>query len=63
VALAEVLRIPNHPAAAAWITDARRYIAARRALDTIETAALLDPRNPPAVPLAPVPAPAAVRRN
>jgi hypothetical protein len=63
VALAEVLRIPNHPAAAAWITDARRYIAARRALDTIETAALLDPRNPPAVPLAPVPAPPAVRRN
>jgi hypothetical protein len=54
VALAEVLRMPGHPAAASWIGAARRYIAARRALDTIETAALLDPRNPPAVPLAPV---------
>jgi hypothetical protein len=55
VALAEILRMPNHPAAVQWIGSARRYIAARRALDTIETAALLDPRNPPAVPLAPVP--------
>jgi hypothetical protein len=62
VALAEVLRIPNHPIAGEWIRDARRYIAARRALDTIETAALLDPRNPPAVPLAPVPAPAPAPR-
>ncbi|WP_324748904.1 hypothetical protein SH591_09395 [Sphingomonas sp. LY54] len=47
VALAEVLRMPGRENAAEWIADARRYIAARRALDTIETAALLDPRNPP----------------
>lgn len=48
VALAEVLRMPGRAAAEEWIADARRYVAARRALDTIETAALLDPRNPPA---------------
>lgn len=47
VALAEVLRIPGQANAEAWIADARRYVAARRALDAIETAALLDPRNPP----------------
>lgn len=48
VALAEVLRMPGRDHADEWIAEARRYIAARRALDTIETAALLDPRNPPA---------------
>ena len=47
VALAEVLRMPGQAHASAWIADARRYVSARRALDTIETAALLDPRNPP----------------
>jgi hypothetical protein len=46
VALAEVLRLPGHDNAAGWIADARRYVAARRALDTIETAALLEPRTP-----------------
>jgi hypothetical protein len=46
VALAEVLRMPGIEAADEWIAMARRYISARRALDTIETAALLDPRNP-----------------
>jgi hypothetical protein len=58
VALAEVMRMPGHEHAAAWIEAARRYVAARRALDTIETAALLDPRNPPRVdgPEAAVPA-------
>ncbi|WP_158703091.1 hypothetical protein [Allosphingosinicella vermicomposti] len=45
VALAEILRIPGHGAATDWIADARRYVAARRALDTIETAALLEPRT------------------
>lgn len=55
VALAEVLRMPGQANAAAWIADARRYVSARRALDRIETAALLDPRNPPAG--APVPEP------
>ena len=52
VALAEVLRMPGREAAAGWIQDARRYVAARRALDTIETAALLEPR----VVTAPAPA-------
>ncbi|HEY9553936.1 hypothetical protein [Allosphingosinicella sp.] len=47
VALAEVMRMPGHENAQVWIDAARRYVAARRALDTIETAALLDPRNPP----------------
>lgn len=62
VALAEVLRLPAHTSAAPWIAAARRYVSARRALDTIETAALLDPRNPPARPLAPVvPPPASPR--
>ena len=56
VALAEVLRMPGQAHAAEWIADARRYVAARRALDTIETAALLDPRNPPEV-AGPAPAP------
>lgn len=49
VALAEVLRMPGRVQARQWIADARRYVSARRALDTIETAALLDPRNPPQV--------------
>ena len=47
VALAEVLRMPGRQNASEWIAAARRYVSARRALDTIETAALLDPRTPP----------------
>lgn len=43
VALAEVLRMPGSARAGAWIADARRYVAARRALDAIETSALLAP--------------------
>jgi hypothetical protein len=45
VALAEVLRLPGRENAAEWVTMARRYVSARRALDTIETAALLEPRS------------------
>jgi hypothetical protein len=45
VALAEVLRLPGRGYAREWIGDARRYVLARRALDTIETAALLEPRS------------------
>lgn len=56
VALAEVMRLPGREHARAWIEDARRYVAARRALDTIETAALLEPRR--AQPAQPQPAPA-----
>ncbi len=43
-ALAEVLRLPGREAAAQWITSARRYVAARNALDRIETIALIEPR-------------------
>ncbi|MEA3046849.1 MAG: hypothetical protein QOJ53_1181, partial [Sphingomonadales bacterium] len=58
VALAEVLRIPARDNAADWIQRARLYVAARDALDTIETAALLDPRTPPrAAPARAAPAP------
>jgi hypothetical protein len=38
--------MPGRENAAAWITEARRYVAARRALDAIETAALLEPHAP-----------------
>jgi len=47
VALAEVLRLPGRARAAAWIRKARLYADARSALDTIETAALLEPRAAP----------------
>jgi len=43
-ALAEVRRLPSSPEGAEWIRLARRYIAARQALDLIETAAILEPR-------------------
>ena len=61
VALAEVLRLPGRDNAQDWIARARRYVAARRALDPIETAALLEPRTQapavsPQTPPAPVPA-------
>ena len=38
------LREPGREEADQWITDARRYIAARNALDRIETIALMEPR-------------------
>jgi len=48
-ALAEVQRMPGAEHAQPWVIRARRYVSARRALDTIETAALLEPRaRPPA---------------
>ena len=43
LALAEVARLPGRDVAADWILRARRYAAARSALDAIETAALLTP--------------------
>ena len=54
IALTEVLRLPGRDKAGDWIVAARRYVAARHALDTLETAALLEPR----VRAAPAPAPA-----
>lgn len=50
LALVEVMRMPGQGQAQAWIERARRYVAARAALDTIETAALLDPAPQPAQP-------------
>lgn len=60
VALVEVLRMPGRGHARDWATKARRYVLARRALDAIETAALLEPRVQPAA--APAPATPAPRR-
>ena len=44
-AIAEVEAMPGHGSAlaTAWLTEARRYNDARRALDLIETAAILEP--------------------
>lgn len=44
-AMAEVARLPGASAAADWQTAARRYIAAQKALDLIETSALLEPEK------------------
>ena len=57
VALAEILRLPARDNAADWIAKARRYILARQALDTIETAALVDPHAPQAPVRPALPAP------
>lgn len=40
-ALAETMRLPGAERAAAWVGKARRYIAVHRALDEIESSALL----------------------
>jgi hypothetical protein len=40
-ALAEAMRLPGIGSAGSWVDQARRYIAAHRALDEIESAALL----------------------
>jgi hypothetical protein len=53
VALLEVLRLPGHERANSWIGNARRYVAAHRALDRLESAALLEPRAPPPQPVRP----------
>jgi hypothetical protein len=45
-ALAETMRLPGAPNAGDWVAKARRYIAAHRALDEIESAALLPGPNP-----------------
>lgn len=44
-ALAEVERMPGRAAADRWMQYTRRYLEARRALDLIETAAILEPRQ------------------
>ena len=46
-ALAETMRLPGAERAGDWTTKARRYVAAHRALDEIESAALLPGTNNP----------------
>ena len=40
-ALAETMRLPGAPRAGDWVAKARRYIVAHRALDEVESSALL----------------------
>lgn len=47
-ALAEVARLPGAAQGSRWINAARRYIGARQALDTIETAAIQGQASVPA---------------
>lgn len=51
-AIAEVEAMPGAAAASDWLIDARRYHEARRALDLIETAAILEPRDSQAAAIA-----------
>lgn len=44
-AVAEVRNLPNAMQAMDWITDAERYAAAQRALELLETTAVLEPRE------------------
>ena len=44
-AMGEVERMPGREAARAWLALAQRYVRAQRALDLIETAAILEPRD------------------
>jgi hypothetical protein len=53
LAIAEVEAMPGAAVANDWLIDARRYHEARRALDLIETAAILEPRDSPAAAMAP----------
>ncbi len=45
-ALAETMRLPGAPRAREWVEQARRYVAVQRALDEIESAALLGSGSP-----------------
>ena len=49
-ALKEIERLPNHQKADEWIQMARQYNEARRALDVVEAAAILEPRSVPSQP-------------
>ena len=44
-AVSEVRNLPNAAVAQDWLGDAERYARAQRALETLETAAVLDPRE------------------
>ncbi len=58
-AMGEVERMPGHEAARAWLALAQRYVRAQRALDLIETAAILEPRDLKDASGAPVATPSA----
>jgi len=45
-ALAETMRLPGAPRAGEWVNSARRYIAIHRALDEIESAAIVGTSQP-----------------
>lgn len=45
-AVAETMRLPGAAAASAWVANARRYIAAHRALDELESASLMGSAAP-----------------
>ncbi|NIJ39196.1 outer membrane murein-binding lipoprotein Lpp [Sphingopyxis panaciterrae] len=51
-AITEVKAMPGVDAAGEWLIDAGRYHEARRALDLIETAAILEPRDSPPAAIA-----------
>ncbi len=65
VAISEVERMPGKDAATEWLAHARDFVAAERALDQLETAALSFPPTPPvakpeaAPDAAPTPGPSA----
>ncbi len=44
-AIAEMRRLPNPAPAADWIADAQRYADAQRALELLETTAILEQRE------------------
>lgn len=44
-AVSEIRNLPNAGEAQEWIEDAEKFAAAQRALETLETAAVLDPRD------------------
>ena len=44
-AIKEVERVPGAETADTWIADARRYEEVQRALDLLETTAMLEPRR------------------
>jgi hypothetical protein len=44
-ALAETMRLPGAGNASDWVAKARRYVAVHRALDEVESAALLGGAN------------------
>lgn len=58
-ALAEVSRLPGAPSATEWISAARRYVEAHRALDVLESVALSGASPPAPVPAQGVDRPAA----